>query len=208
MKEYGSSTEELSPLVIIVIDDLMKRIKEKFDTSIMFIDSSAAMERFNLPVFILSIWTPYGGLPIAVLILSDETKETLNFAFQKLKDFGIEINNVFTDDCSSLRNSLKNVWDQCITLLCTWHFTQAWWTWLLDSKHLVEAKNRQEIMRKIQFCVFEKDETKVRNMVNEIKTISNSVLQKKFDKDINRIEEWAHYSRKSILKISYWSKLL
>lgn len=78
-------SDEYSPLIIIIVDDLMTRIKQNFGADIPFIDSSSAMERFNLPVFILSTWTPYGGMPLAVIILSDETTETLIEAFKTLK---------------------------------------------------------------------------------------------------------------------------
>jgi protein tyrosine phosphatase len=78
-----------------------------------------------------------------------------------------------TDDSRAERNALKIYWPEeginntikklikCIKindlkltlgiyLLCTFHFLQAFWRWLHDSKHHIKNKDRAPIMEKVK----------------------------------------------------------
>ena len=48
----------------------------------MFLDSSGGMEEFNLRLFLMVTHSPYGALPLGIIITSDETTETLTRALE------------------------------------------------------------------------------------------------------------------------------
>ena len=56
----------------------------------VFIDSTSNLEELNLHLFLLCTHSPAGGLPLAVIITSDETQATLEMAFSHLKDCLLE----------------------------------------------------------------------------------------------------------------------
>ena len=179
----------------MLMDKLFIRINKNFSTNLIFVDSSSGMERFNLPVFIFSTATPYGSLPLCVLILSDEGHETLVAAFSKVRDAGLQFKNVMTDDCAPLRNALKATWPNCNLLLCTWHYCQSWWTWILDSKHGIKSTERQMTMNKITSLIYEKNRGKITDKFHELLKIENLKLTKKLENNLKRISEWNHSYR-------------
>ena len=179
---------------MILFDKLFERIWNSFakHTQLVFVDSTASLERFNLPSFVFSIATPYGGLPICVCIVSDETTETLTTAFIEIRNLGIEFTNVMTDDALSLKQALSKAWPNCQQFLCTWHFEQAWWTWLLDSRHKVESGLRKTIIGEIKNLIWTKSDDSFNSILSQmkIKYSKNDKLIKKLNKDEKRRNEW------------------
>lgn len=180
--------------------DFQKRVYENFNTNLMFIDSSASMERFNLPVFILSLPSPYGALPVATMIVSDETESTLKIAFSELRNFGIEVKNIMTDDCLPLRAALKFAWPNCELFLCSWHFTQAYWTWLIDKKHGFTKETYNPPMEAIRNLVYEKSATNFEEKLSKIREDYSAYTKfiSKLDANLKRKEEWSHANRRNI----------
>ena len=94
-----------------------------------------------------------GGLPLGVVITSNEQEQTITEGLQLLKSvlpsdsFGGNGDRgpaVFiTDDCLSERKAIHSVFPQASLLLCTFHVLQAVWRWLWDGKHKVEKCHRQ-----------------------------------------------------------------
>ena len=76
------------PLVLAICTPLMARTHRNVIQAgeIAFCDSSSSMDRFNTSVFILSTTTAYSGLPLAVVMTSDETEVTVSWAMQKVKE--------------------------------------------------------------------------------------------------------------------------
>ena len=52
----------------------------------VFIDSTSTLDRFNTSLFILSTAHAAGGLPLAVMITSDEQEETVTQGLTMLND--------------------------------------------------------------------------------------------------------------------------
>ena len=53
---------------------------------IMFCDCTSSLDRFNTSLFILSTCHPAGGIPLGILMTSDEKEETIQAALQMLED--------------------------------------------------------------------------------------------------------------------------
>jgi len=114
------------PSVLVACTPLMARVHETIQQSgeMVFCDSTSCLEKYNCSLFILSISSPAGGLPLAVAITSDEKQDTIQRAMEMIKEV-VPVNAfygknnpsvIMTDDSVAERNALKNVWPG-VTLL-------------------------------------------------------------------------------------------
>ena len=106
----------------------------------------ASLEELNLPFFCFSIAIPFGGLTMGFTIVGDETEATLTEAFKPFINHLPQSQVFMTDDCVSLRKPLRSNWPDSISLLCSWHYTQALWTYILHGKNRVGANVRQPVI--------------------------------------------------------------
>ena len=113
----------------------------------VFTDASSNMEEHNLKVFMICTHSVVGGLPLGMIITSDETTETLVKAFNMFKSYlpeyaffgkgALDPTVFMTDYFSELRDALKSVWPSVTLLLCLFRILQQVWRWLCDSKNLI-----------------------------------------------------------------------
>ena len=103
------------------------------------IDSTSSLDHYNLSMFVISTSHSGGGLPLGVLITSDEKASTLEGSFEcfckVLPDFaffnqGPSIGpKVFMcDDSSSQSQAISATWPNAKQLLCVFHVLQSFWT--------------------------------------------------------------------------------
>ena len=78
-KKKWRKKEREQPMIITICTPLMSRVHEHVQQAgeTIFCDSTSTLDRFNISLFILSTSHPTGGLPLAVMITSDEQEETL-----------------------------------------------------------------------------------------------------------------------------------
>ena len=81
----------------------------------VFCDSTAGLDRYNNPLFLLSTSTPAGGVPLGCVVTSGESESTVTAALKKLKevlpsnafygrgDLGAKV--ILTDDSPPERNA-------------------------------------------------------------------------------------------------------
>ena len=105
---------------------------------------TASLDRFNTALFILSTCHPVRGLPLGVVLISDEKEKSITKAFELLMEIfpsdsffksgkrGPSV--VMTDDSNTEKQALKAIWPNAIQLLCTFHFLQCRWTWLYEGR--------------------------------------------------------------------------
>lgn len=197
-KGLHETDEEYQPLIITIFDNFNRRVLDSFKQNAcpIFVDSTASLEEFNLPFFCFSIATPFGGLPIGFSIVSDETEATLTEAFKPFVNRFPQSPVFMTDDCVSLRKSLRSNWPDSSLLLCSWHYTQALWTYILDGKNGVGADIRQAVINDFTACLYETNE-KLANekMENMLQNQTSFKLKKKLSKEKERFPEWGHSYR-------------
>ena len=108
---------------------------------LLFYDSTSSMDRFNTSVFVLSTHSVASGIPLVVLLTSDEREETIQTGLQMLKSVfpggafygkGSEAGPsvVMIDDNSSERGAITKCWPKACVLLSTFHLLQRRWMWL------------------------------------------------------------------------------
>lgn len=112
-----------------------------------------------------------GGLPLGVIITSNEQEQTITEGLQLLKTIfpagafggnGDQGPAVFiTDDCTAERKAIHSVFPQSSLLLCTFHVLQAVWRWLWDSKHGIEKLHRQGLFFHVKRMIYARDEEAV-----------------------------------------------
>ena len=158
------STEQ--PLVLAICTPLMCRAHSLLRQSgeLVYCDSTASLDRYNCPTFIISTSSSAGGIPLGIVITSGESEAVLTEAFSLLKKIlpekafygqgyqGPEL--CITDDCDAERGALKNNWQKITLLLCVFHFLQSWWRWLWDNTHGIHKYDRQPIILKVKKLVY------------------------------------------------------
>eukprot|EP00057_Strongylocentrotus_purpuratus_P026365 XP_011680839.1 PREDICTED: uncharacterized protein LOC753067 [Strongylocentrotus purpuratus] len=169
-KMIRSSTGEL---IIGICTPLMQRVHTLMTHSskLVFIDSTGNVDRHGSRVFLLLTHSSSGGLPLGVIITSNEQERTIVEGLQLLQTicpagaFGGNGNDgpaVFiTDDCTAERKALHAVFPQSVLLLCSFHLLQAVWRWLWDSKHGIQKHHRQGLFFHVKNMVYAEDATAV-----------------------------------------------
>ena len=127
------------PLVLAICTPLMSRAHDLLRQAgeLVYCDSTARLDRYNCPTFIVSTCSSAGGIPLGIVITSGESEGVLTAqAFSLLRKvlsqrtFYVQGNKgrqlCFTNDCDAERGALKNNWSQITLLLCVFHFLQSW----------------------------------------------------------------------------------
>ncbi|CAG8691794.1 2451_t:CDS:2, partial [Scutellospora calospora] len=158
------------PFILVIVTNLMlccHTLQEAGE--LVYIDTTAGLDALNTPLTILSTSTPASGLPLGIVIASDESAETFTKALDILKrlipstGFGkrgtiIRPQVVMTDDCKAEKMALCNTWKDTTLLLCVFHFLQAMWQWLWNSKHGIHNNDRITLIEYVKKIVFAKME--------------------------------------------------
>ncbi len=125
------------PLIIAICTPLMSRAHKNICQAgeLVFLDSSSSMDRFNTSIFIMSTHSSSSGIPLGVILTSDEREETIYNGLELLKSVMPE--NAFfgrssragpqifmTDDSIAERAALHKCWPHAVIFLCTFHFLQ------------------------------------------------------------------------------------
>jgi len=87
-KKRRKLVTKAQPLVLSICTPLMARVHEKVIQSaeLAFCDSTASLDRFNTSLFILSVAHPAGGLPLGIVLSSDEKEETITRGLEMLME--------------------------------------------------------------------------------------------------------------------------
>ena len=108
----------------------------------IFCDATSTLDRLNTSMFTS---TPASGAPLGVMITSDEQQSTIKRGLEMFvtiqpenafygKGTGQGPDFVMIDNSSSKRGAF---WPGITSLMCTFHFLQCRWTWLLDRKNCI-----------------------------------------------------------------------
>ncbi|KAJ1518955.1 hypothetical protein ONE63_011443 [Megalurothrips usitatus] len=211
-------------LIIAFCSPLMKRVHQHLKSSgeINFLDSGGSMDRHNSRIFTFLAPSVAGALPLGMIITSSESEDVLSEGMRLLKsilppdafygrgpDRGPEV--IMTDDSKSERNSLENSWPGIILLLCFFHVLQAFWTYIWDSKHKVDAKDKEEVFFIFKtWCyseTLEEFEDRYQAMLSNPLICNNSLLVK----HINGFTRLESYFERRIAAVvnnrreNYWS---
>ena len=76
------------PLILVLLTPLMARAHQEIQqaSEIVFCDSTASLDRFNTSIFILSTASTASGVPLAIMLTSDEREHTIHRAFEMVKE--------------------------------------------------------------------------------------------------------------------------
>ncbi len=204
------------PMIIAICTPLMCRVHRNIQQAgeMLFCDATSSLDRFNTSMFILSTSNAAGGLPLGVLITSDEQQDTICQGLQLLKDvfpddcfYGRGFSKgppiFMTDDSAAERNAIRTVWPNSQLLLCAFHFLQSNWTWLHDGSNQVNNADRKVLISAIKSLVYAENENQ---LISRYEAFTGSEIAKKYPKYLSHIQghwsrrrEWAICFRKNIL---------
>lgn len=204
------------PMVMAICTPLMARAHENIlqAEEMVFIDATSSLDRYNSSVFIVSTSTPTSGIPLGVIISSDETESTIHRGLELMAE--VLPDNAFhgrgvakgpcvvmTDDSHTEREAIHKYWPTAILLLCTFHFLQRRWTWLHDGKNHILKTDQSTLIGKVKELVYTKAEQELER--NYCKFLQTPVVKKypKFSSHMQslwpRRKEWAHCYRRTTL---------
>lgn len=168
-KPKKAKISKFEPLIITACTPLMSRVhkNEKQAGEMIFCDSTSCLEKYNCSLFIISASSLAGQLPLGIAITSDEKLATVKKSLQLLLEVLPEGSFyghrewpqvVMTDDSSTERDAISEVWPKARLLLCTFHFLQRRWTWLYDGKQKIEHGHRALLIGKVKELLYSKTE--------------------------------------------------
>ena len=155
-------------MVIAICTPLMCRVHQYVQQAqeMVFCDSTSSLDRFITSLFVISTANAIGGLPIGVIITSDEEQENISQGLGLLKEVvpidcfyrngGPSI--IMRDDSCAERNAQREAWPNSNLLLCTFHFLQRHWTWLHDGANKVNNADRKVLIAIIEGLVYSENE--------------------------------------------------
>ena len=133
-------------IVIAICTPLMRRVHRtiKHSGELAFIDSTGNVDRLGSRVFLIMTHSCVGGLPLGVLITTNETTSTikagLNLFSMLVGEEGFFGRGekgplVFiSDDQKSERAALHEAFPEAELVLCSFHVLQAFWRFVWDQK--------------------------------------------------------------------------
>ncbi|XP_062511396.1 uncharacterized protein LOC134187296 [Corticium candelabrum] len=203
-------------MVLAICTSLMSRAHNNIKQAreMVFIDATSSLDRYNSSVFIMSTSTPTSGIPLGVIVTSDEQATTINRGLELLGEVlpeeafngkGVKhsLTIVMTDDSHTEREALHNFWPTANLLLCTFHFLQRRWSWLYDSKDHIFKNDCTILIEKVKKLVYTNTETELQKHYNSFlqspKVNKYPTFYSHMQSLWGRRREWAHCYRRTIL---------
>ncbi len=179
-----------------------------------FCDCTSSLDRFNTALSVLSTAHCASGMPLGVILSSDEREETLAKGLDMLKSilpekafFGRGSSTgpmvIMTDDSTTERAALRQAWPSTTLLLCTFHFLQRRWTWLWEGKNRVRKEHRNLLINQVKDMVYAQSDTTLHELFSSFQ--SNDVVQTypnfitHMKSLMEKAKEWAHCHRKCLM---------
>ncbi len=205
IQRYSDCNGKEEPLILAVCTPLMSRVHRHILQSkeLVFIDASSSFEDFNNPMFVVSTSSAAGGLPLGIVVTSAESATVIHQGMTKLSQMFPEDafygsgspKKIIIDDSMAERDGLRKTWHTADILLCTFHFLQNIWRWLLNVKHGIDCDERQILMNLVRKLVYAKTEAE---LITEYSHFENHPFVKNY-KNFNsyianywvRRKEWA-----------------
>ena len=218
-KKKRESTSK--PLILAICTPLMARAHECVCQAgeLLFCDSTSSMDRFNTSVFVLSTHSVASGIPLGVLLTSDEREETIQTGLQMLKSIfpasafygkGSEAGPdvIMIDDSSAERGAITKCWPKACVLLCTFHFLQRQWTWLYEGKNKINKDDRVTLIQEIRKLVNAPTEDSLTSLYDQLLKHAVSVKYPYFLDHLKSLwtkrDSWAHcYRHKLLIRGNY-----
>ena len=193
------------PLILAICTPLMSRVHQYIHQSkeLVFVDASSSFENFNNPLFVMSTSSAAGGLPLGIVVTSAESVDVIHNGMTALKEVfpksafyqkGYPA-NIIIDDSSAEREGLKKTWPDTTIYMCTFHFLQSLWRWLLCSKNNIHRDERQYLMNLVRKLVYAKQESELNGEYQQLKNNTTVNKYPNFRKHMEgywkRRKEWA-----------------
>ena len=164
------------PLILAICTPLMARAHWQVLQAgeIVFCDATSSLDRYNKALFILSTTHACSGVPLAAVMVSDESEQTVTKAMETVKQvlpadafYGngpLVGPSVFMIDDSTVEHAaLSKSWPSASILLCTFHFLQRRWTWLYEGKNRLQKEDCITLIQLVRSLVYSQTEEELKN---------------------------------------------
>jgi len=154
-----------------------------------------------------------GALPLGIIITSTEKEGAVVLGLRLLLEIvgengfygrghlGPQV--IMTDNCSSERNAILEVFPHIVLLLCTFHILQAAWRYIWDNKHKVTNKQHKlHVYSKFKRMVYAQSEENFDKEYNDFREDTICKLYPRIQKYVFKLmklkHDWAHCFRKEL----------
>lgn len=191
-------TTEDGQVVVAICTPFMKRVHTCIAESgdVLLINSFWSCDDKNLKIFVLLCHSVERGLPLGVIITSEETQSTISAGLWLLKTL-IPSRNFFgchggpwtialSEDCTPLRHALQEAYPEASFLLCAFHLMQEVRQWLRDNSSDITKPERSQLLDLFRRMVSARSKDFLQSHYNAIRSNPLAVKHPKF---IQRLEE-------------------
>lgn len=186
---------------IVVLTPLMIRaLRLPATSNTVYIDCESQVSRYGLHVFLLFIGSSViGGIPIGVIITSDDTESVILRGFQYYCSLleGIVVNPriLVAVDSPPLLKALRTLFPSSCLLLNVFQILEMGWKWLWKLENAIDAKYRKPFYGYLQRMVYCTQPQLLEIIVTEALGDSRVEPYKNFQEYVrrlyNRRYEWA-----------------
>ena len=174
-------------------------------------DSHFIIFNHNHPINSAHALSFRGGLPLGVIIVSNEMTSTLKECLSSFESilpenafYGYKFPNVIiTDDSQSECQALSRTWPNTMHLLCIFHVLQSFWTWLHEGKNDVLMDHRQILLLKVKGLVYAHSEEQLNTRFQELLSDEIAIMYPHFIKHLQsywpKRHKWAVWLRHHLL---------
>jgi len=169
-------------VIVAICTPLMKRVHRFVihSAELVFVDAGGNMDKHNMRVFLLMTYSVAGGLPLGVLITTNEQATTISRALQLYNTLidnscfhhrGLAGPKLFmTDDSTAERTALESTYPGSTLLLCIFHVLQAFWRFLWDCRSGDPKDERPYLFGRMKALVYAESEDALNHIYNEAMT--------------------------------------
>ncbi|XDV36723.1 hypothetical protein PO909_006453 [Leuciscus waleckii] len=182
-------------LIIVLQTECMRKDLQDHGSNIVFFDATHCVNQYSFPLFTLLVRDDHGhGVPVAYIITSSETQETLTLALQRLRPLFPKPPRCFmVDKDMSEINALNDVFPESDVLLCWYHVLQAVVRWLMKSDSGVSGPQNSSIRKEI---------------IDYFKKMKACPMKADFDRVAKKfLKEFSHYKELCNYFQRYWEPI-
>lgn len=152
-----------SHFVTVILTPLMRRASHLTNSSeMLFVNYESDVSRFSLHVYLLFTACCAGGVPIGVIITSDNSDSLIAQGFRLYcnvsegkafnSQLGPEI--IMADDCPGLKSALQTVFPSSHVFLSIFQILESGWKWLWNVENGIDTKYRKSFYNYLQRMMY------------------------------------------------------
>ncbi|XP_065205027.1 uncharacterized protein LOC135834951 [Planococcus citri] len=193
-----------SNFVAVILTPLMRRASYLDNSGeTLFLNYEPDVSRYSLHVYLLFTACCAGGIPIGVIITSDNSESVIAEGFQLYCDIGegkafggkLSPEIIMADHCANLKSALRMVFPSSHVFFSIFQILESGWKWLWNVENGIDPKYRKSFYNYLQRMMYCSESELLDIIFADLLSDGNAEKHKNFIDYVNdlysRREEWA-----------------